>query len=167
MGGRLLVASRPGNGSTFTIELPASREPVGVPAADGRGTAEARGRGTVLYIEDNVANLRLFERIVERRPGVTLLTSMHGRQGAELALAHRPDLVVLDLHLPDIAGDVVLAMLREDPRTRDIPVVILSADAIPRDVSRLLAQGARAYLTKPLDVGALLTLLDDVLTPGG
>jgi PAS domain S-box-containing protein len=164
MGGRLLVDSRQGSGSTFTIELPASSEPTGLSSGtDAATTPAARGRGTVLYIEDNVANLRLFERLVERRPGVTLLTSMHGRQGVELAVAHRPDLVVLDLHLPDVAGDVVLAMLRDDPRTRGIPVVILSADAIPADVSRLLAQGARAYLTKPLDVGAVLALFDEVL----
>jgi len=89
---------------------------------------------------------------------------MQGSQGIELARTHRPRLVILDLHLPDMHGQVVLARLQDDPLTRDIPVVILSADAIPVEVSRLLGLGARAYLTKPLDVGKLLSLLDDLLT---
>jgi CheY-like chemotaxis protein len=96
---------------------------------------------------------------------VTLLSAIQGRRGLELARDHRPGLIVLDLHLPDMPGHEVLARLREEPRTRDIPVVILSADATPGQTTRLLAQGARAYLTKPVDVVQLLALLDDVLDP--
>ena len=88
---------------------------------------------------------------------------MQGRQGVDLARVHRPDLVLLDLHLPDLPGEEVLRQLREDPRTRDIPVLILSADATPGQVGRLLDQGARAYLTKPLDVKQLLERLDERL----
>jgi CheY-like chemotaxis protein len=127
----------------------------------------AKTRGTLLYIEDNVANLRLLERIVSRRPGLTLLSAMQGSRGLELARDHRPGAIILDLHLPDIPGSEVLAHLREDQRTRDIPVVILSADATAGQITRLLAQGARAYLTKPVDVGEILTLLDEIFTGNG
>ena len=164
MGGQLLVQSRPGVGSTFSVELPAAEAPgrsaTGVDAPMGDA---GRGRGTILYIEDNVANLRLVQRIVERRPGLTLLSAMQGSQGLDLARAHRPQMILLDLHLPDLNGEEVLARLHDDPLTREIPVVIVSADAVPGDVSRLLARGARSYVTKPLEVAALLALLDEVL----
>jgi CheY-like chemotaxis protein len=167
MGGSLTVESRLGEGTTCTIELPAAAR-VEVPAAaSGDGLADRerpRSHGTVLYIEDNLANLRLIERVISFRPGVALLSAMQGRQGLELARAHRPDLIVLDLHLPDLPGSEVLVRLLAEPSTREIPVVILSADATPNQVTRLRSQGAHAYLTKPLDVKALLTLLDEVLT---
>jgi CheY-like chemotaxis protein len=92
---------------------------------------------------------------------------MQGRRGLELARDHRPGAIVLDLHLPDMPGSDVLGRLREEPRTRDIPVVILSADATPGQTARLVAQGARAYLTKPVDVAQLLGLLDELLDPKG
>ena len=117
-------------------------------------------RRIVRYIEDNPANLRLVERIVSYRPGLTLLSAVQGRHGLELARDHQPRAIVLDLHLPDLDGTEVLARLRGDPSTRDIPVVIVSADATPGQVTRLLAQGADAYLTKPLDVSEFLALLD-------
>jgi signal transduction histidine kinase/CheY-like chemotaxis protein len=167
MAGSLAVESRPGEGTTCTIELPTAvrAEVPAVASGDGVGAAERPcSRGTVLYIEDNLANLRLVERVVSLRPGVALLSAMQGRQGLELARAHRPDLIVLDLHLPDLPGTEVLAQLVVEPDTRKIPVVILSADATPNQTARLRAQGAHAYLTKPLDVKALLTLLDEVLT---
>jgi len=126
-------------------------------------TERPRARGTVLYIEDNPANLRLVERIVSRRPGVTLVSAMQGRQGLDLARDHRPALIFLDLHLPDLPGTEVLAGLLAHPQTRDIPIVILSADATPNQVSRLLALGAHAYLTKPLVVKEFLAVLDGAL----
>ncbi len=114
----------------------------------------------VLYIEDNLSNLRLIEQVLGRRPRTTLLSAMQGRLGLDLAREHRPDLILLDLHLPDLPGQEVLRRLLDEPRTREIPVLILSADATPGHVERLLAAGARAYLTKPLDVRQLLALVD-------
>ena len=88
---------------------------------------------------------------------------MQGRLGVEIASKHRPDLVLLDLHLPDIPGNEVLRLLREDRRTRAIPVVVISADATRGQVDRLMEAGARAYLTKPLDVAQFLKLVSDIL----
>jgi CheY-like chemotaxis protein len=114
----------------------------------------------VLYVEDNPTNLKLVQLIVELRPGVELLSAERGRTGLDLARAHLPDLILLDQHLPDMAGDEVLRCLLADPRTRELPVVILSADAGPGQIRRLLDAGARAYLTKPFDVAKLLALID-------
>ena len=92
---------------------------------------------------------------------------MQGRLGLDLARQHRPDLILLDVHLPDISGEQVLRELRADPELGRTPVVVLSADATPGQVQRLLAAGARAYLTKPLDVRRLLTILDETLPVRG
>ena len=166
MGGTLRAESTLGAGSTFSLELPVVTTPVcesRVPEASGPGADAASATGSVLYIEDNPANLRLVERIVTRRPGVRLLSAVQGRRGLELARAHRPDAIVLDLHLPDIGGQEVLAELKADPGTREIPVVILSADATPSRTARLLREGAHAYLTKPLSVAEFLGVLDELL----
>jgi signal transduction histidine kinase/CheY-like chemotaxis protein len=167
MGGTLSATSTVGQGTTFTVELRRAEVlPVesGSPGRVDAHVADPAGtRGTVLYIEDNVANLRLLERIMTRRPGVKLLSAMQGTRGIELARDHRPDLILLDLHLPDLPGSDVLARLAADPRTEAIPVVILSADATPGQIRRLLEQGAREYLTKPLDVKQMLALVDNTL----
>jgi signal transduction histidine kinase/CheY-like chemotaxis protein len=166
MGGTLSATSQVGEGTTFIIELQtASNQSLHVESVVPVGSdgAAAEARGTVLYIEDNLANLRLLERIVGRRPGVTLISAMQGNRGLELARDHRPQLILLDLHLPDVPGSQVLARLLADPVTKAIPVVILSADATPGQMSRLVEQGAHAYLTKPLEVQQILALLDDVL----
>ena len=167
MGGALRAESTLGHGSRFSVELPMAESPTRelerARVTIALETDPPGVRGTVLYIEDNLSNLRLVERIVTRRPGITLLSAMQGSRGLELAQAHRPDLIVLDLHLPDMPGQEVLAHLRADSGTREIPVVILSADATPSQVSRVLQQGAHAYLTKPLVVTQFLTLLDELL----
>jgi signal transduction histidine kinase/ActR/RegA family two-component response regulator len=167
MGGAIRVQSREDEGSTFAVELllvagpveAADAAPVPAPVPGDSGQP-AR---TVLYIEDNVSNLRLVESVLSHRPGVHVLSAMLGGVGLELARHHRPDLILLDRHLPDIAGDQVFALLREDARTRHIPVVILSADAIPEGALRLLDAGVREYLTKPLDVRKLLAVVDETL----
>ena len=167
MGGTLTAKSTVGEGTTFTVELLLADGPsLQEHAASAVGThndAAPNIRGTVLYIEDNLSNLRLLERITARRSGVTLLSAMQGSRGLELARDHRPDLIILDLHLPDMRGADVLARLRAEPTTKAIPVVILSADATSGQMSKMLEQGARAYLTKPLDVRELLALIDETL----
>jgi CheY-like chemotaxis protein len=131
----------------------------------GNGTSPSLARRTVLYIEDNLANLTLVQRIVAVRDGIEIIPAMQGRLGLELAKEHRPSLVLLDLHLPDISGEEVLQRLRDDPLTENIPVVIVSAEATPGHIQRLLSAGALAYLTKPIDINELLHILDEhVLT---
>jgi PAS domain S-box-containing protein len=166
MGGTLGVTSTPGQGSSFWVELPRTETPVQrlefaepLPAQD---PGRERPALTVLYIEDNLSNLQLIEHILSRRPGVKLISAMRPQLGLDLAAQHHPDLVLLDLHLPDMPGEEVLRRLRVDPKTADVPVVILSADARPDLVTRLLKQGVRAFLTKPLDVKELFALLDTI-----
>jgi signal transduction histidine kinase len=170
MGGTIGVTSTPGTGSTFFVELLLAPKPVAAAAVPDVAVATADGGAphvprTVLYVEDNLSNLRLVERILKRRPGITVLSAMQGRVGLDLARDHRPDLILLDRHLPDMVGDDVFFLLRDDPRTRDIPVIVLSADAMTAGMQRLLEAGVRAYLTKPLDVARLLATVDETLSP--
>jgi CheY-like chemotaxis protein len=169
MGGSIGADSTLGRGSAFWVELPLGQAPAR--QADDHGsrpvTVDASVSGTVLYIEDNAANTRLLERVLAHRPGLELRSAMLGRLGLDLARELRPDLIALDLHLPDISGETVLTLLRGDSRTSDIPVVILSADATRRQIDHLLSIGAAAYLTKPLDVTHLLTIIDQYVGTSG
>lgn len=165
MGGTLTVASVPGEGSTFTVSLPGAIEPMAdVPAfeADAALWTGLPDRDIrVLYVEDNQANIDLVTRFLQRRPGVRVMTTLQGRLALELARVHRPDLVLLDLHLPDLDGESVLRELRGHPETADVRVAMLTADATSGQERRLLAMGADAYVTKPLDFHRLVALLDD------
>lgn len=163
MGGTIHVASTVDVGTTFTIELAATEGPLERYERLGGDTLEtppARPRRRVLQIEDNTSNVRLVERIMERRPDIDLVTAGGGRAGVELARSQVPDLVLLDLHLPDIPGHEVLRELRAYPETRHIPVVVVSADATTAQITRLREAGVFAYLTKPLDVAELLATID-------
>jgi len=173
MRGSLGVESTVGQGSTFWIDLALVEGPVqrlarlgtSLPSpADLVASQKAR---IILYIEDNLSNLKLIQRVLAQRPEVRLLPAMQGRLGLDLAREHRPDLILLDLHLPDLPGQEVLRALQETPETRQIPVVMISADATRTQIDRLLAAGARAYLTKPLDVKKFLALLDEILKERG
>jgi CheY-like chemotaxis protein len=153
------------HGSTFVIDLPAARPspPVSPEPIDLRphlGLDGSQAPVTVLYIEDNLSNLRVVEAVLGRLPEVRLLTAMQGRLGFELAVEQRPDLVLLDVHLPDLGGAQVLELLRSSPETAATTVAILSADATPSHVERLLVAGADRYLTKPLDVGELIEVVE-------
>jgi PAS domain S-box-containing protein len=166
MDGTLGVKSTPGQGSTFFVELPRAQAPGTTgesEAVAGPAVGAPMGSHTILYIEDNLANLSLIEAVLNRRPGLNLLTAMQGSLGVDLARQHRPDLILLDLHLPDISGREVLQRLQGDPRTRGIPVIVISADATPGQIGDLLAAGAVAYLTKPIDVSRFFHAMDEAL----
>jgi CheY-like chemotaxis protein len=167
MGGVVGAESTRDEGSTFWLELPIVTEPAlpeeAAPADVASATALGKQGHTVLYVEDNLSNLRLVERILTRRPDVQLLVALQGRIALELARQHRPDLILLDVHLPDLNGDAVLAELQRDPVLREIPVVVVSADATSGQIERLRRSGARDYLTKPLDVKRFLDVLDSTL----
>jgi PAS domain S-box-containing protein len=170
MNGQISVESEVGQGTTFTVTLPLSTEPEARTRDDSSPNAGAPqpgvatgGSALMLYIEDNEPNVRVMESVIELRPGCRLIHAGLARLGLELARAHRPDVVLLDLHLPDGSGLDVLAALRADPATASTMVVVLSADASPQQVKRLLAAGADRYLTKPLDFEEVLSLLDAVM----
>jgi signal transduction histidine kinase/ActR/RegA family two-component response regulator len=164
MGGTLTVSSTYGKGSRFSVQLAVVEGPLEqleritgtAPESLPGVTSDADLRHKILYIEDNMANVRLVEQVFKRRDDVDVIAAMQGRLGVALAREHLPVLILLDLHMPDINGDEVLRQLREDPATASIPVVIVSADATAGQIERLLAAGATGYLTKPLDLQELL-----------
>jgi two-component system sensor histidine kinase/response regulator len=170
MGGSIGVESDLGRGSTFWIELPSVASPLQRSAlrpsergAEGKGPATTQQQRTVLYVEDNLSNLTLVEQIIAEQPALKLITAMRGKVGLDLAARHSPDLILLDLHLPDIPGWEVLAGLRANKQTRDIPIIVISADATSGQIERLMAAGANQYLTKPLDVDRFVSVLDQAM----
>jgi CheY-like chemotaxis protein len=168
MGGGLALEQSDADGSVFRVDLVAADDPLR--ALEETGTHAAwpvpHRDATLLYVEDNLANLSLVEAILLSRPGWRTVAALQGQLGVELAREHVPDLVLLDLHLPDIPGEEVLRRLRADARTAGIPVVVVSADATPGSLERLRAAGADAYLTKPLDVDEFLAAIDRFLPDG-
>jgi CheY-like chemotaxis protein len=143
------------------------------PQDDGRSDAKradsvapqpAHIASKVLYIEDNAFNCRLVGRILERRDGVEVLFAKTGGEGLTVAREWLPDVVLLDLNLPDLHGGDLLQALRADKQTKHIPVVVVSADATATQIERLLSAGARNYLTKPIDVAQFLFTVDEILS---
>jgi|GEM_PF-2310674 len=165
MGGTVEAESQPGRGSRFWIDL----ETLPAPDGDDASAPDVVDGGepvrTLLYVEDNLSNIRLVERILAARPAVRLVTALQGRIALDLARRHLPDLVLLDLNLPDVPGIEVLQRLRGEAGLADTPVVVLSADASPGQRRRLEEAGAAEYLTKPLDVRRFLEILDGILLP--
>jgi CheY-like chemotaxis protein len=164
IGGSLGVESEPGTGSTFWLDLPLATTSTDFAEVELDVTQHSESNAalsaTVLYIEDNIGNVRLLERLLVHKPNVRLITSLEGCLGLQLAQQHRPDLILLDVHMPDLSGYEVLERLRGDVRTASIPVVMLSADASHEQIQRFRDAGARDYLTKPLDLQHFLGQLD-------
>ena len=167
MGGVIGVESTVGKGSMFRFELNLTEEQHVIAAepafvAPARIAAGAKLR-TVLYVEDNPANLMLVEDLIARRPDIRLLSAMDGISGVTIARAALPDVVLMDINLPGISGIRALKILAEDPTTAHIPVVALSANAIPRDIEKGLEAGFFRYLTKPIKVNEFMETLDVAL----
>jgi PAS domain S-box-containing protein len=168
MNGSIGVNATIGHGSTFLVELARAESPlVHVAPAKRNGShpgSNVAGR-TILYIEDNLSNITLIEQMLAEQPEIKLITAMRGQLGIELARQHSPALILLDLHLPDIPGWEVLSRLQRDDATREIPVVVISADVTPRQINRLMAAGARAYLTKPFDMQEFFRIIEQTTAP--
>lgn len=170
MGGEIGVESVIDGGSTFWIELNIADQPEeeSVESSSSRATEQFNGEvRKILYIEDNVSNLHLVQRIFSRHPNLQIIPAMQGRMGLDLARQHRPDLILLDVHLPDIMGYEVLATLQRDPELRAIPVIVISADATSEQIARLRKGGARDYVTKPFEVERLMSAVAEALENGG
>lgn len=167
MGGSIEVESREGVGSVFTLSLALAEAALPTMTAPLRQITAPVLAGTqralrVLCIEDNASNLALIEALLERRPQWQMSSAKTGREGLRCARELTPDLILLDLHLPDTRGDSVLAELRAQAALQNTPIVMVSADALPATIERLLAAGAHDYLTKPLEIPRFLALLDRV-----
>ena len=169
MGGVIGVESTVGRGSVFWIELNLTTRPqpsdiasIAVATVLEQGEARTRLR-TLLYVEDNPANLMLVEDLVARRPDIHLLTAADASRGIEIARAALPDVILMDINLPGISGIQALHILAEDPATAHIPVVALSANAVPRDIERGLKAGFFRYLTKPIKVNEFMHTLEIAL----
>jgi PAS domain S-box-containing protein len=170
MGGAIGVENNPDRGATFWMELPLVQDPVAqlqseLPAVPAPAEpARQQRQRIVLYVEDNLSNITLIEHIIVHRPQVKLVAAMQGRLGLDLAREHRPDLILLDLHLPDISGEEVLQGIRQQPELVNTPVIVISADATRGRIERLLGMGVLDYLPKPLDIKRFLQLLDTCLS---
>lgn len=172
MGGEIGVTSSPGVGSVFWIELASTaprtsavQERAQEDAAAAPPAPEESEPRLMLYVEDNPANLRLVEEIVSFRRDLRLLAAPDGHLGLQLARAHRPEIILMDLNLPGMSGFEVLRQLRADPATADTPVIALTANAMPRDVERGLAAGFHRYLTKPIDIDKFTEAINSTLAP--
>jgi len=169
MGGRIGASSTPGAGSSFEVRLPEAADGAtttpqpadsdGVPPLSTRSDGRPR---KLLYIEDNPVNLLIVQEVLSLRPEFELLSATSGLQGVALALAERPDLVLVDMQLPDIDGMEVLRRLRAHEATRDLRCISVSANALPEDMQRALRAGFADYWTKPLDLGRFMRSLDAV-----
>jgi PAS domain S-box-containing protein len=168
MDGVIGVGSTVGVGSAFWFELASGAEPQLVPEGPALATTQTPvpGRARVhnlLYVEDNPANLRLVEQLIARRPELNLLTAMTGELGIELARLHLPEVILMDINLPDISGIEALQVLRADPTTSRIPIVAISANAMPHDIEKGLQAGFFRYLTKPIRIDEFLETLNVAL----
>ncbi len=171
MNGRIGVESEIGIGSTFWIDLPLA-SPADIKATASRGDvisedvdayAVTGGKHTILYVEDNPNNLRLMEEVMGRFPNVTLLSASTGEEGLKMARDQYPDLIILDINLPGMDGFEALREIQRFDDTRNIPVIALSASAMPKDITRGLRAGFQNYLTKPIDIPKMVRAVNVAL----
>jgi PAS domain S-box-containing protein len=175
MGGVIGVESTVGMGSVFWFELVSVGEPrlsADAGSAAGHDVVQPlpqrqERQHTLLYVEDNPANLKLVEQIIARHPDIYLLTAINGNSGLEIARASKPDVILMDINLPDISGIEALRILRSDPVLARIPVVALSANAMPRDIKNGLQAGFFRYITKPIKINEFMNALNDALEFAG
>jgi CheY-like chemotaxis protein len=169
MGGIIGAESSLGVGSVFWIELLLTAAPEhAVEITQSTIVVHAQAplgarRRTLLYVEDNPANLKLVEQLIARRSDIRLLTAVDGTLGIELARAAQPEVILMDINLPGISGIEALKILHEDPATAHIPVIALSANAMPRDIEHGLEAGFFRYLTKPIKVKEFMDTLNETL----
>ena len=174
MGGIIGVESTVGVGSVSWFELSSVAEPQLSMAGSETATVvqvhvtdELRRHNTLLYVEDNPANLKLVEQIIARHPDISLLTAVNGDSGIEIARASQPDVILMDINLPGINGFEALKILRSHPATAHIPVIAISANAMPFDIERGVKAGFFCYITKPIKVDEFMEAMDLALEFSG
>ncbi|MEI6276619.1 MAG: CHASE domain-containing protein [Prolixibacteraceae bacterium] len=165
MGAKFGVDSRLDEGSTFWIELPRieSQQKRLEELSNNNGIEYncAQKTGTILYIEDKLSNIELVEEILgNHRPGIRIIKSMLGKQAVNLAMDYAPNLILLDLDLPDIHGSIVFENLQNEIKTKDMPVVVVSADAMTQQIDKMLKAGVKGYITKPIDIVEFIKTVD-------
>ncbi len=170
MGGTLELEDSGKEGSRFRVQLElltAEDDRFAIPNLPSATKLDTTLRpGSVLYVEDNLSNMKLIQMLLESMPHIELIPALQGQVGIDLARSHQPDLVLLDVHLPDMSGADVLRRLKADPATSAIPVVVISADATQGQIRRLRQSGAYDYLTKPIDIKRFMSLFESIFAAG-